>query len=118
MVSTILILAIACLHIYILILEMFLWETSKGMKAFGNSPEKAKITKPLAQNMGLYNGFLAAGLLWASVAPSEIQASLAYFFLGCVFVAGVYGSITANRKILFIQAVPALIALIAVFLGN
>ncbi|HRO77151.1 MAG TPA: DUF1304 domain-containing protein [Acinetobacter towneri] len=117
MVSTILILAIACLHIYILILEMFLWETSKGMKAFGNSPEKAKITKPLAQNMGLYNGFLAAGLLWASIAPNEIQASLAYFFLGCVFVAGVYGSITASRKILFIQAISALIALFTVFLG-
>ncbi|MEN8389933.1 DUF1304 domain-containing protein [Acinetobacter indicus] len=117
MVSTILILAIACLHIYILILEMFLWETSKGMKAFGNSPEKAKITKPLAQNMGLYNGFLAAGLLWAALSTSELQTSLAYFFLGCVLVAGIYGSVTASRKILFIQAIPALIALITVFLG-
>ncbi|MGE8653803.1 MAG: DUF1304 domain-containing protein [Acinetobacter gandensis] len=117
MISKILILLIALLHVYILILEMFLWQTPKGMKAFGNTPEKAQITKPLAQNMGLYNGFLAAGLLWAAIAPAELQQSLAFFFLGCVLVAGVYGSITASRKILFIQAVPALIAIISVIIG-
>ena len=117
MISKILILLTALLHVYILILEMFLWQTPKGLKAFGNTPEKAQITKPLAQNMGLYNGFLAAGLLWAAIAPAELHQSLAYFFLGCVLVAGVYGSITASRKIIFIQAVPALIAIISVFLG-
>lgn len=117
MISKILILLIAFLHVYILILEMFLWQTPKGLKAFGNTPEKAQITKPLAQNMGLYNGFLAAGLFWAVIAPAELHQSLAYFFLGCVLVAGLYGSITASRKILFIQAVPALIAIILVVLG-
>lgn len=117
MISKILILLIALLHVYILILEMFLWQTPRGLKAFGNTPEKAQITKPLAQNMGLYNGFLAAGLLWAAIAPAELYQSLAYFFLGCVLVAGVYGSITASRKILFIQAIPALVAIISVVLG-
>ncbi|MEQ1419466.1 DUF1304 domain-containing protein [Acinetobacter indicus] len=115
MVSKILILIIAFLHIYILILEMFLWDTPRGMKTFRNSPDKAQLTKSLAQNMGLYNGFLAAGLLWAALSTSELQTSLAYFFLGCVLVAGIYGSVTASRKIFFIQAIPALIALIAVF---
>ena len=117
MISKILILLIALLHVYILILEMFLWQTPKGLKAFGNTPEKAQITKPLAQNMGLYNGFLAAGLLWTLFATAELYQSLAYFFLGCVLVAGVYGSITASRKILFIQAIPALVAIISVIIG-
>lgn len=117
MISKIIILLIALLHVYILILEMFLWQTPKGLKAFGNTPEKAQITKPLAQNMGLYNGFLAAGLLWTLFATTELYQSLAYFFLGCVLVAGVYGSITASRKILFIQAIPALVAIISVIIG-
>lgn len=117
MISKILILVIACLHIYILVLEMFLWQTPKGMRAFGNTPDKAKITKSLAQNMGLYNGFLAAGLLWSLIAPIDLQNYLEYFFLGCVFIAGVYGSITASKKILFIQAIPALLALIFVAIG-
>ncbi len=117
MISKILILAIALLHIYILILEMFLWKTPRAMKTFGNTPEKARITKPLAQNMGLYNGFLAAGLLWAIIAPNQLYPSLAYFFLGCVLLAGIYGSFTASRKIIFIQAVPALIAILSVTTG-
>ncbi|SPL71960.1 DUF1304 domain-containing protein [Acinetobacter stercoris] len=117
MISKILILLIALLHVYILVLEMFLWETPRGMKAFGNTPEKARATKPLAQNMGLYNGFLAAGLLWAVIAPNHFYPSLAYFFLGCVLVAGIYGSITASRKIIFIQAVPALITILSMVLG-
>lgn len=117
MISKTLILAIALLHVYILTLEMFLWQTPRGMKVFGNTAEKAKTTKSLAQNMGLYNGFLAAGLLWSLIAPNEISSSLAYFFLSCVFVAGIYGSITASRKILFIQAAPALVTIFLLSIG-
>ena len=80
---------IAVLHIYFLILEMFLWDKPMGLKAFGNSLEKAQLTKVLAQNQGLYNGFLAAGLLWSLCAPSTFAIQLANFFLGCVLVAGV-----------------------------
>ncbi len=117
MILKILILAIALLHIYILILEMFLWQTPRAMKVFGNTPEKARITKPFAQNMGLYNGFLAAGLLWATIASNQLYYSLAYFFLGCVFVAGIFGSITASGKIIFIQSAPALIAIVLLSIG-
>ena len=105
---------IAILHIYFLILEMFLWDKPIGMKAFGNNAEKAKLTKVLAQNQGLYNGFLAAGLIWSLCATAPFATHLANFFLGCVFVAGVYGAMTASKKILYIQALPALIALLAV----
>lgn len=112
-----LVLLIALLHIYILVLEMFLWDTPKGRKAFGTTPEQAAMTKVMAQNQGLYNGFLVAGLIWALIAsinstPDFVR--LANFFLGCVLVAGIYGGLTANKKIIFIQAVPAFIALIAV----
>mgnify|MGYP001573640703 FL=1 len=105
---------IAILHIYFLIMEMFLWDKPIGMKAFGNNAEKAKLTKVLAQNQGLYNGFLAAGLIWSLCATAPFATQLANFFLGCVFVAGVYGAMTASKKILYIQALPALIALLAV----
>ena len=104
---------IAFLHIYFLILEMFLWDKPMGLKAFGNSLEKAKLTKVLAQNQGLYNGFLAAGLIWSLFASAPFAIQLANFFLGCVLVAGLYGAMTASKKILYIQAMPALIALIA-----
>ena len=101
---------IALLHVYIMVLEMFLWTTPRGRRAFGNSVEKAETTKVLAANQGLYNGFIAAGLFWglslgASGNPIQI------FFLLCVVVAGVYGGVTASRKIIFVQAVPAAIAL-------
>lgn len=105
---------IAVLHFYFLILEMFLWDKPMGMKAFGNNAEKAKLTKVLAQNQGLYNGFLAAGLLWSLCAPVPFSLQLANFFLGCVLVAGIYGALTASKKILYIQALPALVALIVV----
>ncbi|MEB3754346.1 DUF1304 domain-containing protein [Acinetobacter sp. MD2(2019)] len=115
MIGYILIGLIAVLHIYILVLEMFLWDKPAGLKAFANSPEKAKITKVMAQNQGLYNGFLAAGLIWSLCAiPESFSVALANFFLGCVLVAGLYGGFTANKKIIFIQAVPAILALIAV----
>ncbi|RUP42650.1 MAG: DUF1304 domain-containing protein [Acinetobacter sp.] len=114
MIGQLLIGLIAVLHVYILVLEMFLWDKPYGLKAFGNSLEKAQLTKVLAQNQGLYNGFLAAGLFWSLLAPATYAVALANFFLGCVLVAGIYGGLTATKKIIYIQAVPALIALIAV----
>ena len=113
MLGTILIALIAILHVYILVLEMFLWDKPYGLKAFGNTLEKAQLTKVLAQNQGLYNGFLAAGLFWSLLAPTACAVAIANFFLGCVLVAGLYGAMTASKKILYIQAMPALIALIA-----
>jgi putative membrane protein len=115
-VSSTLIALIALLHIYILVLEMFLWDKSLGLKVFGHSQEMANMSKVLAANQGLYNGFLAVGLLWGlywGAAGFHIKA----FFLGCVLIAGVYGGITARRKILYIQAAPALAGLIALLLN-
>ena len=114
MLGTILIALIAILHVYILVLEMFLWDKPYGLKAFGNTLEKAQLTKVLAQNQGLYNGFLAAGLFWSLLAPTACAVAIANFFLGCVLVAGIYGGLTASKKIIYIQAVPALISLIVV----
>ena len=116
MFSAVLVALVALLHIYFLVLEMFLWEKPLGLKTFRNTPERAAETKVLAANQGLYNGFLAAGLLWGlslGVAGTHIQA----FFLLCVVVAGVYGAATAARKILFVQALPALLALAALYAG-
>jgi len=101
---------VALLHVWILVLEMFLWTTPRGRRAFGMSVEQAEATRVLAANQGLYNGFLAAGLLWglslgASGNPIKI------FFLLCIVVAGLYGGLTASRKIILVQAVPAAIAL-------
>lgn len=101
---------VALLHGYFLVLEMFLWDTPKGRRAFGLTEEKAKITKVLAANQGLYNGFLAAGLVWGLVLGTEGFA-IKTFFLLCVLVAGLFGAATVSRKILFVQAVPAAIAL-------
>jgi putative membrane protein len=98
---------IAALHIWFLALEMFLWDKPIGLRTFGMSAEEAALTKPLAMNQGLYNGFLAAGLLWGLVAGDAVTI----FFLGCVIVAGVFGALTASRKILWVQAVPGVIAL-------
>ena len=114
MLGTILIALTAILHVYILVLEMFLWDKPYGLKAFGNTLEKAQLTKVLAQNQGLYNGFLAAGLFWSLLAPTACAVAIANFFLGCVLVAGIYGGLTASKKIIYIQAVPALITLIVV----
>ena len=99
---------VALLHVYFLVLEMFLWDKPKGMKTFGLTPEKAAITKSLAMNQGLYNGFLAAGLLWGLYAAAF---DFMVFFLACVVVAGIFGAVTASRKILWVQAVPGLVAL-------
>ena len=113
MVAQVLIALIALLHVYFLILEMFLWDKPLGLKIFGNSLDKAKLTKVLAQNQGLYNGFLAAGLFWSLCAPATYATAHANFFLGCVLIAGIYGGITASKKIIYIQALPALLALLA-----
>ena len=99
---------VALLHAYFLVLEMFLWDKPKGMKTFGLTPEKAAMTKSLAMNQGLYNGFLAAGLAWG-IWAGLFQVKI--FFLGCVIVAGVFGALTASRKILWVQAVPGALAL-------
>lgn len=104
---------VALLHIYFLVLEMFLWDKPAGLKAFGQSKEKAAATKVLAANQGLYNGFLAAGLL-VGVVQGDSGTQFKLFFLSCVVVAGIYGALTASRKILFIQAMPAFIGLILV----
>lgn len=101
---------VALIHVYILVLEMFLWTTPKGRKAFGLTPEFAEASKVLAANQGLYNGFLAAGLIWGLVLGAT-GGPVKLFFLGCVLVAGLYGAATASRKILVIQALPAAIGL-------
>jgi len=101
---------IALLHIYILVLEMFLWDTPRGRRAFGLTPEFSAASKALAANQGLYNGFLAAGLIWGLLWPAGGPAVM-IFFLACVMIAGIYGAATAARKILFVQTVPATIAL-------
>ena len=103
---------IAALHFWFLALEMFFWDKPLGLRTFGMSAEEAALTKPLAMNQGLYNGFLAAGLLWSLVAGDAVTI----FFLGCVIVAGVFGALTASRKILWVQAVPGVIALLLVLL--
>jgi putative membrane protein len=108
---------VALLHLYFLVLEMFLWDKPAGMKAFGLTPEAAQSSKVLAANQGLYNGFLAAGLLWGlSLGAQGMGVKL--FFLGCVLVAGVFGALTASRKILFVQALPAAIGLVLVLLSG
>jgi putative membrane protein len=107
---------VALLHLYILVLEMFLWDTPRGMKAFGMTSEQAAQTKVLAANQGLYNGFLAAGLLWGLyLGPAGYHIKI--FFLICVLVAGLYGAATANKRILFIQALPAAIGLALLLLS-
>lgn len=103
--------AVAVLHLLFLVLEMFLWRTPFGRRAFGLTPELAEASAPLAMNQGLYNGFLAAGLIWGLCAAPEIGRPVQVFFLICVIVAGVFGAATAKRSILFVQALPGAIAL-------
>lgn len=106
---------VALIHAYILVLEMFLWTKPAGLRAFGQTPAAAETSKVLAANQGLYNGFLSAGLIW-SLTLGAAGTSAAVFFLTCVIVAGVYGAATASRKILFVQALPAAIAMTTVLL--
>ena len=99
---------VAALHAYFLVLEMFLWATPFGAKTFARPLAEMQQTKALAANQGLYNGFLAAGLVWSIVSPSQ---AVRIFFLACVVIAGLFGAATASRKILFVQALPAAVAL-------
>lgn len=104
---------VAALHLWFLVLEMFLWDQPFGRRTFGMTPERAAATKSLAMNQGLYNGFLAAGLLWGLFAGDDVKI----FFLACVVIAGVFGALTASRKILWAQAFPGLVALALVVFG-
>ena len=104
---------VALLHCYFLVLEMFYWDKPRGIRTFGLDPEFAKASKTLAANQGLYNGFLAAGLVWG-LAQGAAGTPVKVFFLACVIVAGVFGAATASRRILFVQALPAALALAAV----
>jgi len=115
-VAQILMLLIALLHFYFLVLEMFLWRT-RARRLFGMSAEKAEATAQLARNQGLYNGFLAAGLLWAVFSRTDF-APRATFFLGCVAVAGIFGAATVSRRILYVQGLPAIAALALLWLGR
>ncbi|KAH8689251.1 hypothetical protein GQ44DRAFT_695960 [Phaeosphaeriaceae sp. PMI808] len=106
---------LAALHAYIMALEVFFWTSPAGLRAFALKPDFAAKTKTMAANQGLYNGFLAAGLFWSLIHPSAVFApQIALFFAGCVFVAGVYGGLTANSKIFFVQALPGALCLAAV----
>jgi putative membrane protein len=106
--------AVAALHVYFLVLEMFLWDKPLGRRTFRLSPQFAAASKALAANQGLYNGFLAAGLVWGLM---DANAATQLFFLGCVIVAGIFGAFTVNRKILLVQALPGAVALVLVWLS-
>lgn len=116
MIAAILIGLVALIHLYIVLLEMVWWDTPRGRRAFGTTPEFAAQSKVLAANQGLYNGFLVAGLVWG-LWLGEAGFPVRMFFLSCVLVAGLYGAATANMKILYIQAAPAGLALLALALG-
>jgi putative membrane protein len=107
---------VALLHVYFLVLEMFLWDKPAGLRAFGQTLEAARASKVLAANQGLYNGFLAAGLFWG-LSLGAGGTAVKVFFLVCVFLAGLFGAATASRKILFVQALPAAIGLALVLLS-
>lgn len=111
LVTTLLILFVAAEHFGFLYLEMFMWEKKTGLKIFGHSKADAEKTKVLAANQGLYNGFVAAGIIWGFFHPnSELGMQIILFFLSCIIIAGIYGAITAKKSILYIQALPAFIA--------
>ena len=113
-IAAILVALVAAIHVYILVLEMFLWRTPRGLKAFRMDQEFADRSATLAANQGLYNGFLAAGLIWGLFASDPVGFPVKVFFLLCVIVAGLYGAATVSRRILLVQALPAVLALVAV----
>lgn len=113
--AAVLVVLVALLHAYFLVLEMFLWTRPLGLKVFRNTPEKAEATRVLAANQGLYNGFLAAGLLWGL---ASAQWPVVVFFLLCVVVAGAYGAWSVSRRIFYVQALPALAALACIALAR
>ena len=109
-VANIAVAVVALLHLYFLVLEMFFWEKPLGLRVFGLTPEFARASKALAANQGLYNGFIVAGLIWG-LSLGAAGDSIKFFFLGCVVVAGVFGALTANRRILWVQALPGAVAI-------
>jgi putative membrane protein len=117
-IAIVLVALVAAIHAWILVLEMFLWRTPRGLAAFGLTPAQAEATATLAANQGLYNGFLAAGLIWGLIAGGSTGHAVRVFFLGCVLVAGLYGAATSSRRILLVQALPAALALGAVLLAG
>jgi putative membrane protein len=117
-IAALLVAVVAAIHVYIVILEMFLWRTPRGLKAFGTTQAFADESATLAANQGLYNGFLVAGLVWGLLAADPAGFQVKLFFLGCVIVAGVYGALTVSRRILVVQAVPAAVAMAAVLLAG
>jgi len=116
LIANIVVSVVALLHVYFLVLEMFLWDRPTGLRTFGQTLEAAKASKVLAANQGLYNGFLAAGLVWGLILGPG-GANVKMFFLGCVLIAGLYGAATASRKILFVQALPAAVGLALLLLS-
>ena len=117
-IAAVLVAIVALLHVWFLVLEMFLWQRPLGLRTFGMSAEQAATTAVLAANQGLYNGFLAAGLVAGLLVPEPAAYYFRLFFLGCIIVAGIFGALTVSRRILFVQALPAAVALIAVLLAG
>lgn len=115
-ITNLIIVLVALLHVYFLVLEMFLWDKPAGLRTFGQTQEAATASKVLAANQGLYNGFLAAGLFWG-LSLGTGGTAVKVFFLSCILIAGLYGAATASRKILFVQALPAAIGLALVLLS-
>lgn len=112
-VADIFVVIVALLHVYFLVLEMFLWTKPLGLKTFRQTPTQAQSTAVLAANQGLYNGFLSAGLVWGLLHPNlEFSWQIKVFFLGCVIVAGIYGAFSVNKRIFFVQSVPAILGII------
>jgi putative membrane protein len=116
LIANVVVALVALLHAYFLVLEMFLWDKPIGLRTFRNTPEKAEVTKVLAANQGLYNGFLSAGLLWG-LSQGAAGGPVKTFFLLCVVVAGVYGAMSVSRRILFVQAAPAALGLLLLWLA-
>jgi putative membrane protein len=108
---------VAAIHVYIVVLEMWLWNKPLGRRVFRTTPEQAAQTATLAANQGLYNGFLAAGLVWSLLAGEPLHRPLGTFFLVCVAIAGIFGAATVSRRILFVQTLPALAALVCLWLS-
>jgi putative membrane protein len=113
-----LVVLVALLHVGFLVLEMVLWTRTQGRKVFGLDRAFAEQTRGLAANQGLYNGFLAAGLVWGLVSDDDLRVPVLTFFLGCAVVAGIFGALTVSRRIILVQAVPAILALAAVLLAG
>jgi putative membrane protein len=116
-IAAILVIVVAAIHVYIVVLEMFLWRTPRGLHSFGTTQAFADESAALAANQGLYNGFLVAGLVWGLLAADPLGLQVKVFFLACVIVAGLYGAATVSRRILIVQAFPAALAMAAVLIA-